>query len=107
MNIGGKSEIYSDIATADEVIRGPFAENQEQLRWLAAFLTGNDQIAEACIVDAYEFSERLFTLTPDHLPISPAFAAIDSALEIQRARIADLSRVYERRICLHDMHEQL
>lgn len=104
---GGKSEVFSHIATADEAIRGTFAEHQEELRWLAAFLIGNEEVAEACVVDACEFSQRLFALMPDRLPVSAVFAAIDSALEIQRARIAELSHVYERRMCLHAAHEQL
>lgn len=107
MITGRKSEVRSSNASADEAIRGNYVEHQEELRWLAVFLTGNDEVAEACIVDACEFSQRLFDLMPDGLPVSPAFAAVDSTIEIQRARIADLSRVYERRLCLHDRHEQL
>lgn len=107
MITGGNNEIFTRITTADEAIRGSFAEHQEELRWLAAFLTGNEEVAEACVVDACEFSQKLFELMPDRLPVSPAFAAIDSALEIQRARIAELSRTYERRLCPHSSHEQL
>ena len=107
MITGGNNEILTNIATANEAIRGSFAEHQEELRWLAVFLTGNEQVAEACVVDACEFSQKLFELMPDRLPVSPAFAAIDSALEIQRARIADLSPIYENCLCLHTSHEQL
>ena len=107
MITGGNNELLNNIATADEAIRGSFVEHQEELRWLAMFLTGNEEVAEACIVDAFEFSQKLFELMPDRMPVSPAFAAMDSALEIQRARLADLSRLYEGRLCLHTNHEQL
>ena len=99
--------LYSDLAISPEVIRGRFAEHEQELRWLATFLTGDDELAEACLVDACATTQTSSALSPDWLPVSPAFSIIGSAMEIQRRRIAELAVVYERRFCLHAAHEGL
>jgi hypothetical protein len=99
-------EVLFDIAASDEAIRSTFVEHREELRWLADFLTGSDEVAEACVVDVYRLAQKSWELE-DWLPVSPAFAIICAALEIQRKRIAELSNVYEGRMCLHPTHGQL
>ena len=34
-----------------------FSQNREELEWLANFLTGDEKIAEACVVDACALAE--------------------------------------------------
>jgi len=107
MITGGKREVLSDIATTPEAIRGTFAEHQEELRWLAGFLTGDDEVAQACVVDACAFAQRSWEGGADWFAVSPAFATVYSAMQIQRSRIAELSPVYEGRIGGRRTDEQL
>ena len=47
----------SGIAGAEE-IRTAFIENNQALTWLAEFLTGDEMIAAACVIDACNLSTR-------------------------------------------------
>ncbi len=98
MITAGKREIQSNKDTAVDTIRGTFAEHQEELRWLAGFLTGDDVIAEACVIDACATAQGFAEAVGDGLlDLSPTFATICSAIQIHAARIAELSTAYESR----------
>lgn len=47
----------SGIAGVEE-IRTAFIENNQALTWLAEFLTGDEMIASACVIDACNLTER-------------------------------------------------
>ena len=101
---GGKHEAYSDVATTADAIRGTFVEHQEELTWLAGFLTGDDVLAEACVADACASAQRL---SVDLLPMTPEFATFHSAVQMQRSRVAELCEIYEARECAPRSHERL
>ena len=91
-------DLQNDIVTSPEGIRGTFVEHQQELRWLAGFLTGDDNVGEACVVDACAFAQRSCTVDADWPAVSPALAVIFSAMQIQRSRIRELCSVYDGRI---------
>ena len=97
----------SDVTTTPEAIRGTFAEHEEELRWLALFLTNNDDVAEACLVDACAVAQGCCREFRKSLSISPTFAIIDAAISVQRDRITQLARSYERRLTYELPPQQL
>lgn len=105
MITAGKHEVQSDRGTTAETIRGKFAEHHKELRWLAGFLTGDDAVAEACVIDACATAESFSEALSDGLDISPTFATIYSTIQMHRSRIAELSPAYESRA--YCTHEQL
>lgn len=84
------------LATADE-IRAAFTEHREELAWLAGFLTGDEMVAAACIIDARKVvQEWLWTSARD--------ATIRSALDVQQVRIGQLSSAYDHHGCIYEQH---
>ena len=96
----GIIETHSDAATAEE-IRGAFVSHREELRWLAGFLTGDDEVAEACLVDASAVVARQKEVCQQWLVRWTRLATIGSAIEMEFSRIAQLAAVYERRAGAH------
>ena len=96
----------SEIASAEE-IRTAFAENNQALTWLAEFLTGDEMVASACVVDAGTLTEHDYKIGQEWYWTWPRNATIQSTLDVQRARIAQLSPVYERSACIHGEHAPL
>jgi hypothetical protein len=94
------------IASAEE-IRTAFIENNQALTWLAEFLTGDEMIASACLIDACTLMEREYEIGQEWFWISLRDATIHSALDIQRSRIAQLSPVYDHGSCAHQHHAPL
>lgn len=94
------------IASAEE-IRTAFIENSQALRWLAEFLTGDEMIASACVIDACNLTEREYDFGQEWLWIWPRSATIRSALDIQRSRIAQLAPAYNGGGCAHGEHAPL
>jgi hypothetical protein len=80
----------SAVARAEE-IRTAFIENKQALTWLAEFLTGDEMIASACVIDACNLTEREYAIEQEWFWTWPRSATIHSALDIQRSRIAQLS----------------
>ena len=107
MITGRKHGLHAETATTAEAIRGAFLTSQEELRSLAAFLTGDDRVGEACVLDACEFMQRSCDAGTDWLTVSPAFATLNSAIQVQQSRIAELAPVYENRLCSGRTDEQL
>ena len=96
----------SGIASAEE-IRTAFIENNQALTWLAEFLTGDEMIASACVIDACNLTEREYEIGEEWFRNWPRTATIHSALDIQRSRIARLSPVYDHGGCIHKHHAPL
>jgi hypothetical protein len=88
------------MASAEE-IRTAFIENNQALTWLAEFLTGDEMIASACVIDACTLTEREYEIGQEWCWLLPRDATIHSALDIQRMRIAQLAPVYDRGACVH------
>ncbi len=84
-----------------EDIRGAFVSHREELKWLAGFLTANDQVADACVIDASAIPATPARISRRGLAGWTRFATISSAIEIQRLRIAQLAPSYERRHSAH------
>jgi hypothetical protein len=96
----------SGIAGAEE-IRTAFIENNQALTRLAEFLTGDEMIASACVIDACNLTECAYEIGQEWFWTWPRNATIHSAIDIQRSRISQLSPVYERRGCIHEYHAPL
>ena len=94
------------IASAEE-IRTAFIENQQALTWLAEFLTGDEMIASACVIDACNLTQRQYEIGQEWSWAWPRNATIHSALDIQRSWISQLSPVYDRGGCIHEHHAPL
>jgi DNA-directed RNA polymerase specialized sigma24 family protein len=84
-----------------------FGDYRAELEWLANFLTGDEKLAAACVIDACTLA---YLQNPDFeewLRHCARLATMRSAFEIQRSRIAQLSTAYMRRPCIHGGHKAL
>ena len=93
-------------ATADD-IRRTFGDYHNLLRWLAVFLTGDEKLADACIVDACTIAEAQ---TPDFhewLIHWAARATVGCVLHRQHADIVELATKYEKSEPDHRRHPAL
>ncbi len=93
-------------ATAEDVYR-TFTNSRDELIWLAVFLTGDEQLAAACVLDACALAAASNNVFMDWLGCWARRAIIRSAIEIQRLRIAQLKPAYKHRPCTHDGHPAL
>jgi len=101
------SGISSPVAGNAEEIRATFTEHGQELEWLAEFLTGDEMMASACVIDACTLRESENGKSQEWLWPWPREATIRSALDVQRARIAQLSSLYDRRDCVYGEHAGL
>jgi len=90
-----------------EAIRTPFTEHDQELTWLADFLTGDETVASACVIDASTLREGENGKSQEWLWPWPREATIRSALDVQRVRIAQLSSAYDRCDCVYGEHASL
>ena len=81
-------------ATVEDV-RKIFADYHDALHWLAGFLIG-DKLASACVIDACNIAERQGPVFHEWLAHWAARATLHSALQRQRANVAELAPTYER-----------
>lgn len=93
-------------ATAGE-FRRLFTEYRAALNWLAEFLTGDENMAAACLIDACALAETQNEVLQEWLLHWARRATIRSAIEMQHARIAQLAAAYERHPCTHPQHAAL
>lgn len=96
----------SGIASADEV-RTAFTQHKQELTWLAEFLTGDETMASACVVDACTRSESRNEISEEWFWVWMRETTIRSALDLERVRIDQLASVYERRDRIHCQHASL
>jgi len=76
-------------------IRGVFHEHQAELEWLAYFITGDREIAAACVTDACALSESHNNVFQEWVARWARYATIRSAIQTQRARIKQLFPKYD------------
>ena len=91
----------------EEAIRTPFDEHHQELTWLAEFLTDDETVASACVIDASTLAEGENGKDQEWLWPWPREATICSALDVQRVRIAQLSWAYDRCDCVYEEHAAL
>jgi hypothetical protein len=104
--ISAASKSFPEPAVS-EYVGTVFSQNREELEWLANFLTGDEKIAEACVVDACS-EARSQDPGFQQWPIKWAWmSTIRSAAQIQQRRIAQLSFAYVQDGCVHGGHEAL
>jgi len=97
---------WAGIAGADE-IRTAFTQHKKELTWVAEFLTGDEVMASACVVDACARSEARNEISEEWFWICMRETTIRSALDLQRVRIDQLASIYERRDRIHCQHVSL
>jgi len=93
----------SGLAAAAE-IRAAFTEHREELAWLAGFLTGDEIMAAACIIDARKLAQSERKVVQEWLWTSARDGTIRSALHVQQVRIGQLSSAYDHRACICEQH---
>jgi DNA-directed RNA polymerase specialized sigma24 family protein len=93
-------------ATASDVGR-VFTDYRQELEWLALFLTGDEKLVEACLVDARTLATTENQVFEEWLEHWARRATINSAAGMQQSRIRQLAATYERRPCLHGEHGPL
>ena len=101
-----RESLFAHYASPSE-FRQLFAESRDELLCLARFLTGQEQLAEACIVDACALSLGENPVFEEWLESWARRATIRCALEMQRAQIAGLRPAYEKHRCPHGKHAPL
>jgi hypothetical protein len=92
--------------TADE-IRAAFTERREELAWLAGFLTADEMMAAACLIDARQLAQSEGKVVQEWPWTSARDATIRSALDVQRVRISQLSSAYDHHRCIYEQHAAL
>jgi DNA-directed RNA polymerase specialized sigma24 family protein len=88
-------------------VQEAFNEYREGLDSLALFLTGDPSMAEACIVDARALASTHNHVFEEWLEHWARRATILSAIEMQKASIAQLASGYERCPCPHQEHASI
>jgi hypothetical protein len=81
-----------------------FSQNREELEWLANFLTGDEKIAEACVVDACAQAESENPSLQEWSATWASMSTIRSAAQVQQQRIAQLSSAYMQCGRIHGGH---
>ena len=104
--IGAASRNFPE-PPARECIGRVFSQNREALEWLANFLTGDEKIAAACLIDACALAESENPGFQEWPLKCACLATIRSAAQIQQRRIVQLSFAYKRRPCIHGEHTAL
>jgi len=91
----------------NEYVGTVFSQNREELEWLANFITGNEKIAEACVVDACAQAESENPSLQEWSSTWASMSTIRSAAQVQQQRIAQLSSAYMQCGCIHGGHTAL
>ena len=104
--ISGASRSFPEPAVG-EYVGTLFSQNREELEWLANFLTGDEKIAEACVVDACALAESVSSGVQDWLVKWACLTMIQSAVQMQQRRITQLAAAYKQRGCTHGEHSAL
>ncbi len=87
-----------------EQLKRAFLDYRDDLHWLALFLTGDEVMAEACVVDACALATTGNKVFEEWLEHWARRSTVRSAIEMQKSRIAQLAAAYERRPCHHREH---
>lgn len=87
--------------------RGVFTQYREELQWLATFLTGDNTIGQACVIDACALSDSENLPFQEWLLEWARLATIRSAAEMQKQKIAQLCAGPPHKPCIHGGHSGL
>jgi hypothetical protein len=90
-----------------ETVSGVFSKYREELEWLATFLTRDEQIGAACVIDACALAESENPGFQEWLLEWARLATIRSTVQIQQRRITQLSSAYMQHRCIHGGHPAL
>ena len=104
--ISTAQENRSAVAACDDV-GSNLSQCLTGLEWLAFFLTADDSIATACVIDAGGLAEPKNHAFDGLMTQWVRHRTIRTAIQMQRFRIAQLSSTYECRICMHCSHAEL
>ncbi len=104
--ISAASKSFSEPAVS-EYVGTVFSQNREELEWLANFLTGDEKIADACVVDACVQAELENSGLQEWPSKWASMSTIRCAAQIQHQRIAQLSSAYMQSGCVHGGHAVL
>ena len=104
--ISAASKSFPEPAVS-EYVDTVFSRNREALEWLANFLTGDEKIAEACVVDACAQAEAENPSLQEWSCTWASISTIRSAAQIQQQRIAQLSSPYMQCGCILGGHAAL
>jgi len=92
---------------ATQEIGNVFTQYRDELVWLANFLTGDKNVAAACVIDACALAESENPSFQEGLFEWARVGTIRSAVQIQQRRISQLSSAYMVRPCIHRGHAAL
>ena len=101
-----QDDAFLRYATGDEV-RDAFRENNDELAWLAVFLTPNAELAGVRMVDACATAATSTDVCAQWLARWTRRCTIRSAVEMQQSRISLLASAYERTPCSYRDHAPL
>ncbi len=104
--ISAVSKSFTEPAVS-EYVDTVFSQDREALEWLANFLTGDEKIAEACLVDACSLAELENPGLQEWPSKWASMSTIRSAAQIQQQRIAQLSSAYMQSGYIHGGHTVL
>ena len=104
--INAASKSFPEPAVS-EYVGTVLSRNRVELEWLANFLTGDEKIAEACVVDACAKAESENPSLQEWSSTWASMSTIRSAAQIQQQRIAQLSSAYVQSGCIHGGHMTL
>ena len=79
---------------------------RNELEWIALFVTGEESAAAACAVQGCESEDWSGTGSVSVIEWASR-KTLETAIDTQRSRIHQLSRVYDRRTCGHKSHDPL
>lgn len=104
--IPSATQNVSDVAKSG-IARSILRECRTELAWLAFFVTANEDVATACVIDACALAEVQGDGYEKWLMEWARYATVRSAVQMQRVRISQLSWLYEGRMCSHRAHPSL
>ncbi len=104
--ISAANKIFPE-PVASENLGNVFGQRRKELEWLANFLTGDEMIAAACVIDASALAESETPGFQEWLSEWVCLATIRSAIQIHQRRIAQLASTYKQRPCIHGGHKAL
>lgn len=93
-------------ATLDDMQR-VFMQHQPQLEWFGYFITGDERVAEACVVDARALSISHNQVFQDWLLEWARYATIQSAIQAQRQRGLLQASAHREPVSASFAHERL
>jgi hypothetical protein len=86
---------YKRMLASASAVRQAFHEHRTELEWVAYFVTGNREIAAACVANACCLSECHYNIFEEWVLTWVRYSTIRSAAEMKREVIMLVARSYE------------